>query len=59
MVFEGPMVVLGVAGMAWFHPGRVFGDLWGPAGRGERTQGKLADAGSEVSLAASYPYEGV
>lgn len=59
MVFEGPMIILAVAGLTWFHPGRVFGEVWGPAGRGERTHGKLADEGSEVSLATSYPYEGV
>ena len=59
MVFEGPMVILAVASLTWFHPGRVFGDLWGPAGRGDRTHGKLADEGSEVSLTTSYPYEGV
>ncbi|KAJ4379108.1 hypothetical protein N0V86_005150 [Didymella sp. IMI 355093] len=59
MVFEGPMVFLAVTALTWFHPGRVFGDLWGPAGRGERTCGRLADEGSEVSLATSYPYEGV
>jgi len=59
MVFEGPMVILAVASLTWFHPGRVFGNLWGPVGRGERTHGKLADEGSEVSLATNYPYEGV
>ncbi|KAF3038074.1 hypothetical protein E8E12_001230 [Didymella heteroderae] len=60
MVFEGPMVIIAVAGLTWFHPGRVFGNLWGPAGRGERTSGgKVGNDGSEVSLAANYAYEGV
>ncbi|KAF3049685.1 hypothetical protein E8E11_010144 [Didymella keratinophila] len=59
MVFEGPMIILAVGGLTWFHPGRVFEDLWGPAGRGERTHGKLAGESSEMSLATSYPYEGV
>lgn len=59
MVFEGPLIILAVAGMTFFHPGRVFGELWVPAGKGVRTNGKLADAESEMNLTTSYPYEGV
>jgi hypothetical protein len=59
MVFEGPLIILAVAGMTIFHPGRVFGELWVPAGQGVRTASKLAEEGSEVRLNASYPYEGV
>ncbi|KAF2181845.1 RTA1-domain-containing protein [Zopfia rhizophila CBS 207.26] len=38
MIFEGPMIILAVAAMTWFHPGRVFGNLWVPAGLGTRSQ---------------------
>lgn len=59
MVFEGPLIILAVAGMTVFHPGRVFDELWVPAGKGLRTIGKLAEEGSEVNLNTRYPYEGV
>lgn len=60
MVFEGPLIILAVTGMTVYHPGRVFGELWWPAGRGERTGGKLGgEEGSEMRLNDTYPYEGV
>ncbi|KAF2999308.1 hypothetical protein E8E13_004780 [Curvularia kusanoi] len=59
MVFEGPLIILAVAAMTLFHPGRVFGALWGPAGRGERTGVRVRGQGSEVGLNETYPYEGV
>jgi hypothetical protein len=37
MIFEGPMIIVAVALITWYHPGRVFGDLWIPAGLGTRT----------------------
>jgi hypothetical protein len=43
MIFEGPMIILAVTAITVFHPGRVFGDLWVPAGKGIRSMGKLAD----------------
>lgn len=43
MIFEGPMVILAVTALTIFHPGRVFGDLWVPAGKGVRSMGKLSD----------------
>jgi len=43
MIFEGPMVILAVTALTIFHPGRVFGDLWVPAGKGVRSIGKLSD----------------
>jgi hypothetical protein len=36
MIFEGPMIIIAVALITWFHPGRVFRDLWVPAGQGLR-----------------------
>ncbi|KAF2868427.1 RTA1 like protein-domain-containing protein [Massariosphaeria phaeospora] len=42
MVFEGPMIILAVAAMTVFHPGRVFDDLWVPAGQGIRDSEKMA-----------------
>jgi hypothetical protein len=51
MIFEGPMIILAVAALTVFHPGRVFGDLWVPAGKGVTAMGKLAeDQGSSVRL---------
>lgn len=43
MIFEGPMIILAVAALTVFHPGRVFGDLWEPAGKGIRSVGKFAE----------------
>jgi hypothetical protein len=43
MIFEGPMIILAIAAITVFHPTRVFGDLWAPAGKGVRSMGKLAD----------------
>lgn len=43
MIFEGPMIILAVTAITALHPGRVFGDLWVPAGKGVRSMGKLAD----------------
>jgi len=34
MIFEGPMIIIAVALITWFHPGRVFNELWVPAGLG-------------------------
>lgn len=34
MIFEGPMIIGAVIAMTLFHPGRVFDDLWVPAGKG-------------------------
>lgn len=51
MIFEGPMIILAVAMLTVFHPGRVFFDLWVPAGKGVRSMGKLAeDQSSSVHL---------
>jgi len=50
MVFEGPFIIGALALMTVFHPGRVFGDLWIPAGKGVRTGGsKLGDSESVSS----------
>jgi hypothetical protein len=43
MIFEGPMIILAITAITVFHPTRVFGDLWDPAGKGIRSMGKLAD----------------
>ncbi|OAL51210.1 RTA1-domain-containing protein [Pyrenochaeta sp. DS3sAY3a] len=51
MIFEGPMIILAVTAMTLFHPGRVFGNLWVPAGQGVRSEGKLTeDHASSVQL---------
>lgn len=51
MIFEGPMIFFAVAALTLFHPGRVFGDLWVPAGKGVRSMGKLGeDDASSVQL---------
>ena len=52
MIFEGPMIILAVAAMTFFHPTRVFGDLWVPAGKGVRSLGKQLhdDQGSSINL---------
>jgi len=52
MVFEGPMIVLAVAALTVFHPGRVFSDLWIPADKGVRSTGELTrDDASTYHLA--------
>jgi hypothetical protein len=43
MIFEGPLIILAITAITFFHPGRVFGDLWVPAGKGVKSMGKLAD----------------
>jgi len=43
MVFEGPIVVLTIAALTVFHSGRVFSDLWTPAGKDVRSMGQLTD----------------
>ena len=51
MIFEGPMIILAVTAMTVFHPGRIFGDLWVPAGQGVGSMGKAGDEqGSSVPL---------
>jgi hypothetical protein len=49
MIFEGPMIILAVAAMTAFHPGRVFGNLFVPAGQGIRSM-KLGDGASSTQL---------
>ncbi|KAF1837824.1 RTA1-domain-containing protein [Decorospora gaudefroyi] len=54
MIFEGPMMILAVLALTVFHPGRVFGDLWVPAGKGVKSTGKLTeDTASAVHLTAT------
>jgi hypothetical protein len=36
MIFEGPMIIVAVALITYYHPGRVFGDLWVSAKRGDQ-----------------------
>lgn len=51
MIFEGPMIIIAITAITVFHPGRVFGDLWVPAGKGVRSMGKLTeDRHSSVQL---------
>ncbi|KAF2128512.1 RTA1-domain-containing protein [Dothidotthia symphoricarpi CBS 119687] len=50
MVFEGPAIILAVCAMTIFHPGRIFGDLWIPAGKGVVTMNKLNNDESSVQL---------
>jgi len=60
MVFEGPMIIIAVAAITVFHPGRVFGDFWGPAGKGVRSMGKMReDAETGVKLDGSTEYQRV
>lgn len=49
MIFEGPMIILAVAAMTIFHPGRVFDNLWVPAGKGVRSA-KLGMTASTTEL---------
>lgn len=54
MIFEGPMIILAVSAMTFFHPGRIFGDLWAPAGKGVISMSKLTDdQASSVHLTES------
>ncbi|KAF2715098.1 RTA1-domain-containing protein [Pleomassaria siparia CBS 279.74] len=39
MIFEGPLIIIALTAMTVFHPGRVFGNLWVPAGKGVRSDG--------------------
>ncbi|KAH8725241.1 RTA1 like protein-domain-containing protein [Phaeosphaeriaceae sp. PMI808] len=43
MIFEGPMIIAAVTALTVLHPGRVFGSLWVPAGKGVTSIGKLAE----------------
>ncbi|KAF2446176.1 RTA1-domain-containing protein [Karstenula rhodostoma CBS 690.94] len=36
MIFEGPLIIIALMMMTAFHPGRIFDDLWIPAGKGYR-----------------------
>ncbi|KAF2474322.1 RTA1-domain-containing protein [Lindgomyces ingoldianus] len=49
MIFEGPMIILAVTAMTGLHPGRVFDDLWVPAGKGVRSQSGMNKLGSSAS----------
>jgi hypothetical protein len=60
MIFEGPMIIIAVAALTVFHPGRVFGDFWGPAGKGVRNSGKTEDDNeAAVKLNDSTAYQRV
>lgn len=52
MIFEGPMIIIAVAAMTIYHPGRVFDNLWAAAGRGDRgiTMGKEFSSPSTEDL---------
>jgi hypothetical protein len=54
MIFEGPMIILAVLCMTIYHPGRVFDDLWIPAGKGvtgyDGAMVKLTDSAEMDSL---------
>jgi hypothetical protein len=51
MIFEGPLIILAITAITFFHPGRIFGDLWVPAGKGVKSMGKLAnDRESSIQL---------
>ncbi|KAJ4366980.1 hypothetical protein N0V83_007510 [Neocucurbitaria cava] len=49
MIFEGPLIILAVSAMTAYHPGRIFGNLWVPVGKGVTSMGKLAE-GSDSSV---------
>lgn len=48
MIFEGPMIILAITAMTVFHPGRIFGQLWVPAGKGVESVSKFTEG--SVSL---------
>lgn len=50
MIFEGPFIICAVLAMTVFHPGRVFGDLWIPAGKGILSEKKLGESDSMMEL---------
>jgi hypothetical protein len=50
MIFEGPLIILGVTALTVYHPGRVFGDLWVPAGKGVKSMGKLDEEERQQSV---------
>jgi hypothetical protein len=50
MVFEGPFIITALVAMTVFHPGRVFSDLWVPAGKGMRTNGREFKSPSTTEL---------
>ncbi|OCL04568.1 RTA1-domain-containing protein [Glonium stellatum] len=49
MIFEGPMIIIAVALLTWYHPGRVFHELWVPAGLGVRAHKLGQDSTVELS----------
>lgn len=49
MIFEGPFIIIALTAMTVFHPGRVFGNLWVPAGKGVRSS-KLGNSPSTTEL---------
>ncbi|KAF2106755.1 RTA1 like protein-domain-containing protein [Lophiotrema nucula] len=57
MIFEGPLIILAVAAMTAFHPGRVFDNLWVPAGQGVRSM-KLPASQSSTPLNESTEWKG-
>jgi hypothetical protein len=50
MVFEGPFIIIALTAMTVFHPGRVFDNLWVPAGKGVRSVGKNFSSPSTTEL---------
>lgn len=56
MIFEGPLIILALTAMTVFHPGRVFDDLWVPAGKGVRSH-KLGNSPSATELNEGAPWQ--
>lgn len=56
MIFEGPLIILAVTAMTVFHPGRIFGDLWVPAGLGVRSS-KGIDIDEDSTVRLTEPQE--
>ena len=50
MAFEGPFIIVAVLVMTIWHPGRVFDDLWVPAGKGALSEKLLSNNGSATEL---------
>jgi hypothetical protein len=50
MIFEGPFIIIALVAMTVFHPGRVFNDLWVPAGKGMRSNGRELKSPSTTEL---------
>ena len=50
MILEGPLIIIAISLLTFYHPGRVFGDLWAAAKQGVESTKLMSDPGMGMEM---------